>query len=105
MQAIYIYTSQYVSFLVVAESFGGVLNLFINIISNDDYPKIYKNIIFIIVEIICVIIIILGTLIYNEMIIINKFGLQENTNIGLHIKDKTDYIDVNKPQYVLSLLS
>ena len=95
MQAIYIYTSQYVSFLVVAESFGGVLNLFINIISNDDYPKIYKNIIFIIAEIICVIIIISGTLIYNEMIIINKFGLQENTNIGLHIKEKTDYIDAN----------
>ena len=92
MQIIYIYTSQYVSFLVVAESFGGVLNFFINIIINDDNPKIYKNIIFIIAEIIFIIIIIFGTLIYNEIIIINKFGLQENTNRGLHIKEKTDFI-------------
>ena len=87
MKTIYIYTSQYVSFLVVSESFGGTLNLFINIISGEDYPKIYENIIFIIAEIISVIIIIFGTLMYNEMIIINKFGLQENTKIGLLIKE------------------
>lgn len=101
MQAIYIYSSQYVSFLVVSESFGGTLNLFINIFSNDDdYPKIYKNIIFIIAEIISVIILIFGTLMYNEMIIINKFGLQENTNRGLHIKEKNDYIFANDQEFL-----
>ena len=96
MQAIYIYTSQYVSFLVISETFGGTLNLFINILfSDDDYPDIYKHTFVIIAEIICVIIIIFGTLMYNEMIIVNKFGLQENTNRGLHIKEKTDLIVAN----------
>ena len=90
MQTIYIYSSQYVSFLVVAESVGGVLNFFINIIYGNDNPKIYKNIIFIIAEIISVFIMIFGTLMYNEMIIINKCGLQENTNKGLHIKEKNE---------------
>ena len=96
MQAIYIYTSQYVSFLVVAESVGGTLNLFINIINNDDgYPTIYKNNFFMIAEIISVIIITFGTLMYNEMIIINKCGLQENTKKGLLIKEKNDFLFAN----------
>ena len=91
MQAIYIYTSQYVSFLVISESFGATVNLLINIISGEDYPKIYENNIFIIAEIISIIIIIFGTLMYNEMIIVNKFGLEENTKRGLHIKEKADF--------------
>ena len=92
MKTIYIYTSQYVSFLVVSESFGATLNLLINIIFDRDHPKIYNNYnIFIFAEIISIIIIIFGTLMYNEMIIINKFGLEENTKRGLHIKEKADF--------------
>ena len=35
--------------------------------------------------------IIFGTLMYNEMIVINKWGLDENTKRGLYIKGQKDY--------------
>ena len=89
MKVIYIFTSQYVSFLIVSESFAGVLNYLINISKS---PSLYKNNTFIFIEILSLITITFGTLMYNEMIIINKWGLQENTKTGLLLKEQNDFI-------------
>ena len=100
MQVIYNFTSQYVSFLVTSESLAGTLNLIITIInesnssdsSNLDYPKIYnKNSWILFIEILSLIFIIFGTLIYNEMIVIRKWGLDENTKKALYIKGMKDF--------------
>ena len=104
VKTIYIYTSQYVSFLIVSESVGGTLNLIINMISKKDdedyyYLKFYKNYYLLIPEIISVIIITFGTLMYNEMIIINKCGLQEKTKRELLIKEKKDYSTANDKDF------
>ncbi len=107
MKTIYIYTSQYVSFLIVSESVGGTLNLIINMISKKDdkdeedyyYLKFYKEYYLLIPEIISVIIITFGTLMYNEMIIINKCGLQEKTKRELLIKEKKDYSTANDKDF------
>jgi len=98
MEVIYIFTSQYVSFLVVSESVAGTLILFTNIILDSNYNGIYKNIIYIIVEIVALIMIIFGTLMYNEMIVINKWGLNENTKRGLYIKGQKDYNSANNQE-------
>ena len=93
MEVIYIFTSQYVSFLIVSESFAGVLNFLINININDGKsPSPYKNNTFIFIDILSLITITFGTLMYNEMIIINKWGLQENTKTGLLLKEQNDFI-------------
>ena len=93
MEVIYIFTSQYVSFLIVSESFAGVLNFLINININDGkFPSPYKNNTFIFIDILSLITITFGTLMYNEMIIINKWGLQENTKTGLLLKEQNDFI-------------
>ena len=91
MKIIYIYTSQYVSFLVVSESFAATVNLLINI----TYGKqsIYsKNVIYIIIEILSLIIVSFGTLMYNEIIVINKWGLHEKTRNYLLFKGEEDLI-------------
>ena len=91
MKIIYIFTSQYVSFLIVSETFAGTVNLLTNyFIDRKNIPCIYQDvnnnllaIILITIELLSQFIIIFGTLMYNEMIIINKWGLNEYTRIGL----------------------
>ena len=45
--------------------------------------KEINNVVLFIFDIISLIFIFLGTLIFNEMIIINAFGLNDNTKIGI----------------------
>ena len=90
LKIIYIFTAQYVSFLIVAELFGGIMNHlyeFFNSEKIENYSYEKKGIIF---EIISLIIITFGALIYNEIIIINKFHLKENTKEELLLKEKKE---------------
>ena len=99
MQIIYIFTSQYISFLNVSESLAAFINLLINIYyiekkdgNKDIIPNIYIDHQFlIIIEIIALCIIIFGTLMYNEVIIINKWKLNEYTKKGLLTKAENDF--------------
>ena len=89
MEIIYIFNLQYVSFLVVSESFGDFLYLvYLNFSEENKY---YDNKYYFIFEIISLIIIIFGTLIYNEIIIINKSGLNDETKPNLLIKERRDF--------------
>ena len=56
------------------------------------------DIIHFIFDIISFIVIILGTLIFNEMIIINAFGLNDNTKSGIIKKEKLDNIELKSTE-------
>ena len=75
LKIIYYFSSQSVSFLVISESVSGSILHIINFIINN---KKAEKIILVIMEIIGIIIIAFSTLLYDEIIIINKWGLNEN---------------------------
>ena len=77
------------SFLIVSESVAGVINLLIYS-EHSIYERIY-----IFIEILSLIIIIFGTLMYNEMIIINICGCQEYTMNVLKIKARNDFLSAS----------
>ena len=91
LKIIYIFTSQYVSFLVIAEAFGGILNHFHDIFNSEkNFNEKIGNSYSIIIDIISLIIITFGALLYNEMIIINKWHLEVNTKKELLIKERNE---------------
>ena len=78
---IYKYSSQSVSFLIISESIAcSLVEIIKFIISNDK-----GNIIIFVIEIICIIFSVIGTLIYHEIIVIKKCGFNKNvaTEIAL----------------------
>ena len=94
LKVIYIFNSHYVSFLHVIIIFENTLRQFW------DQKDIYnfndiESIIYFIIDIIPLLLISAGTLIFNEMIIINACGLNEKTKMRLLIeeKDENEIID------------
>ena len=84
MQIIYIFNSQYVSFLIISETVGATIVMFIE-----------KEIYFFsfILEFLLMILVIFGTLMYNEIIIINLFGLETKTKKNLTLEQD---IEINE---------
>ena len=78
---IYIFTPIHVGFLNVVSCLYQILQYFF---SNLEY------LVFLIFYIICLTVIGIGTLIFTEILVINAKGLNENTKIGLLIKEKLD---------------
>ena len=76
LKIIYYFSSQSVSFLVISESVSGSILHIINFIRDEEKDNI--EIMLVIMEIIGIIIIAFATLLYDEIIIINKWGLNEN---------------------------
>ena len=81
VKVIFIFTAQYVSFLVVAECFGASIYHFYKYLFFSDDK--YKDIMEFIIDIASLIIILFSTLLYNEIIIINRCGLNETTKNAL----------------------
>ena len=89
MNVIYIFNSHYISFLLVIIIFDNTIQQFFD--KNGIYDlKQTKGIIYFTIDILALIIILIGTLIFNEMIIINAFGLNEKTKKGLLSIEKID---------------
>ena len=84
MQIIYIFNSQYVSFLIISETVGATIVMFIE-----------KEIYFFsfILEIVLMILVIFGTLMYNEIIIVNLFGLETKTKKYLTLEQDEEVND------------
>ena len=85
---IYIFTPQHVAFLNVIEN---LIELIQNIINVDG---VSKNIVHFIFDMISLVLISIGTLIFNEMIILNFFGLNKNTKSGKIEKEALDKGDL-----------
>ena len=113
MKVIDIFNAQFVSFIIVAELFSGTLNHFYNFIhlENSEKENMKEKYGFII-DIISLIIIMFGTLLYNEMIIINRCDLNRNTingiiyagnreiaNIRANNLEECQNIDYNEDEY------
>ena len=76
IRVIYHFSSQSVSFLIISESFGGAIIEFIKEINNENKNAI--DIILLFIKILGIVIILFTSLVYNEIIIINKWGLNKN---------------------------
>ena len=85
MKVIYLYNSQYVSFLIIVFSFSNFFKSFSSWENDDAEKQILK-----ILQIIPLIIVLFGTLIYNEILIVNIWGLNENTKKNILIKEEID---------------
>ena len=81
LKIIYHYSSQSVSFLRISQSFGGSIIRFIEILRNGMSDEWKITLIFL--EIISILIILFASLIYDEIIIINVFRLNENVKLGI----------------------
>ena len=76
LKVIYYFSSQSVSFLLISETITGSITEIINFFSSDDSN--YVNIIFLTIDILIILLTSFGTLVYNEIIVIKKWGLDKN---------------------------
>ena len=87
-QIIYIFTPQHVGFcIVIIYMFNAIKNM---ILTNDFQNELF----YCLLNIICLIFIGIGTLIFTEMLIINCWGLNENTKSGQLKKEKLETIEL-----------
>ena len=81
MKIIYIFNSQYVSFLIISETIGASIIMFIR--ENIEY-------FFFTLDIISLNLVIFGTLMFNEIIIINLYGLETKTKKYLTLEQNKE---------------
>ena len=100
MKVIYIFNSQYVSFLVISETVGATIVMFLD---KDAEKTVVTNIL----EVISLILVIFGTLIYNEIIIINLFGLEAKTKKYLTLEQNEEIeeqmMQLNENEYNINI--
>ena len=92
-EIIYIFTPQHVGFCIVIIY---IVNAVKNIIVTDDFQNEFYYCLF---NVICLIFIGFGTIIFNEMLIINCWGLNENTKSGMINKEKLENIELSNTVY------
>ena len=94
MKIIYIFSSQSVSFLIISTSIASSINDIIDFITkeNKGKNKIYDYLGFFF-ELFALIIIFFATLVYDEIIIVNKCGLNLNVKKGIQNRS---FIEFNK---------
>ena len=85
VKLIYYYSSQTVSFLIISQSIASSIQDIIDFFQTTDKSTIefyvYTSFIF---GLIAVVIIIIGTMVYDEIIIVNKWGLNLNVKKGIY---------------------
>ena len=94
MKIIYIFSSQSVSFLIISTSIASSINDIIDFITkeNKGKNKIYDYLGFFF-ELFALIIIFFATMVYDEIIIVNKCGLNLNVKKGIQNRS---FIEFNK---------
>ena len=89
LKIIYHFSSQSVSFLIISESVAGSIDEIIDYI-RDREDKEALDIISLIIEILGIILITISTLIYDEIIVIKRFGLDKNVKRLIEERAKID---------------
>ena len=104
---IYLFSSQSVSFLIISTTIAEGIEDIVDFFQNKDKNSVvfYFGLFF---GIISIIIIFIGTMVYDEIIIVNKFGLNRNVKRGIHeralieVESTLDDIDdVDKSDIIL----
>ena len=98
LKIIFIFTPVYVSFLKISEAFSDTIYVLFLHISGDSLYK-SNQYFYLILEILSIIIITFGTLMYNEMVYINKWDLNTNLRKELEIKEKLEREEDNITKY------
>ena len=81
LKIIYHFSAQSASFLVISESVSGSITGIIEFFKDED--KNFLDILLLIIEFLAILIIAFATLVYDEIIIINKCGLNKNVKTGI----------------------
>jgi hypothetical protein len=92
MEIIYIFNPQYVSFLIISETFREAILMFLE----EKGTKFYTNIL----EVVALTMVLFGTLMYNEIFIINLCGLEAKTKKNL---TKEQREEMNEPMMTYTL--
>jgi hypothetical protein len=87
-EIIYLFTPLHVGFCIVIIY---IYNAIKNMISTDAFQNEFCNCFF---NILCLLFIAFGTIIFNEMLIINRWGLNENTKSGIIKKERLEGIEL-----------
>ena len=77
LKVIYFFSSQSVSFLIISECITGSICEIIKSLNSEDLEDTH-HLIFLFIEIIVILITCFGTLVYDEIIVIKKWGLEIN---------------------------
>ena len=93
LKIVYYYSSQSVSFLIISQSFGGTIIRLIKIVKEKDAGK-WKYLLFFL-EVLGIVMILISSLINDEIIIINKYGLNENVKSNIIRRSELEMIDMN----------
>ena len=93
LKIIYHFSAQSVSFLVISESVSGSITGIIDFFKDED--KQFFDIFFLIIEFLAILLIAFATLTYDEIIIIHKCGLDENTKGGIINRAQDEMIKLN----------
>ena len=80
---IYLFSSQSVSFLIISTSIAVGIKGIIDFFQSEEKNRVEFSFA-LIFGIISIFIIIMGTLVYDEIVIVNKFGLNLNVKRGIH---------------------
>ena len=92
VKIVYLFSVQSVSFLIISTAIAGTIKDFVGFILSDDRSKIeaynYFGFVF---GIIAFFIIIIGTMVYDEIIIVNKWGLNENVTRGIQERSLSEF--------------
>jgi len=94
LKIIYHFSSQSVPFLTLSESLGGTITEIIKIFKDEN--KDADDFILITLEILGIFIILFSSLVYDEVIIINKWKLNENVKIGIINRGELEMKNMNK---------
>ena len=94
IKIIYHFSSQSVSFLVISESITGSINEIIEFIKDENKEPL--DILLLILEMIGILIIAFATLLYDEVIIIKKWKLDENVKSGIISRGEEDMIKLKE---------
>ena len=92
LKIIYHYSAQSVSFLIISESLGSVLYSIYDIIKKKESNYF---LIYVFFEIIGILIIIFAAFIYDEIIIINKWKLDENVKLGIINRGENELLELH----------
>ncbi len=94
LKIIYYFSSQLVSFLIFSESLGSSISEIIKLVKDEN--KHADDFILITLEILGIFIILFSSLVYDEVIIINKWKLNENVKIGIINRGELEMKNMNK---------
>ena len=89
LKVIYSFSAQSVSFLIISQSLAGSISGIILVYQTED-EKDAEDFILIVLEIIGIFITLFATLVYDEVIIINKWNLNENVKLNIIKKGNED---------------